>query len=443
MSPRAKSTAAALLCLTLAIAAMAAVGLSCVLSLIARDLIDSADGVGAEIYQKIGVALRQAGADPVKSLRDDAELQRFLWTSRALRRNLVYAQIETAEGQVILTAERGSSNWVPKQASSIEELRRQSLSPIPLALLPSLWSPHIFALRRPVLYDGQSLALINVGVSSVFVADDVRVQARILACCGVVTLGLTWLAFCLLTGRRPQPAAFEAGDRSSTGDSLVELLASLRDGAFTIDGQGVVGFANSKACYLLGPEAVSPGKPVRNGLGSEHPIVQIVEAAIAGPARAQHLHLDIYGSENRFGTMTVSTFPLSHDNGLVVLLGEPAAIDEIQDGPWHLSQPDDSQPKAAPRRADLVEITLSQRGNLGIHPRYLRELLDLYFSTARDGEQSGLALVSRALELHAGQQQVGDDQVIARIRLPVGSPQLAASGLEKLDKGAFRAELSA
>ena len=439
MSPRAKSAAAALLCLTLAIAAMAALGLSCALGLIARDLIDTADGVGAEISQQIRVSLLQAGADPLKSLRDDVELQRFLWTSRALRRNLVYAQIETADGHVILTAERGSANWVPKSASSIEDLRGQSRSPIPLALLPSLWSPHIFALRRPVLYDGQSLGMINVGVSSVFVADDVRALARILAWCGVVTLGLTWLAFCLLAGRLPQPATLEAGDRSRAGDGLVELLASLRDGALTIDRQGVVGFANSKARYLLGPQAAMAGKPIRNGLGSEHPMVQIVEAAIAGPAKAQHLHLDIYGSQSRLGTVTVSTFPVSHDNGLVVLLGEPAAIDEVQDGPWPSSSANGSQPNGAPRHAGLVEITLSQQGNLGIHPRYLRELLDLYFSTARNGEQSGSALVSRALELHRGigQQQAGDDQVIARIRLPVGSAPPAASAMETVDKGAL------
>jgi hypothetical protein len=457
MSPRARPAAAALLCLSLAIAAMAAVGLSCALRLIAQNLIDTAEGAGAEIYQQTGVPLRQAGADPVKSLRDDVELQRFLGTSRASRRSLVYARVETDDGQMVLTAERGATNRLPGNKFPIEDLRRQLRSPLPLALLPALWSPHTFVLRRPISYDGHNFAAIDVGVSTAFMADDLRAQFRVLAWSAIPTLGLTWLAFCLLASRsqtgdslrpitanhlieaglpdgqqarwnisRPgkSPETFTAADDAGVAlvqDSLLELLDSIGDGALTIDPRGVVGFANAKARYLLGDRAAMPGQSLGTALGSQHPLVQILEAALAGPARPQHVQLDVFGSRNRFGPITVSAFPAGHDRGLVVLLGEPAPIDELQDG--SLLSSEGSPPNGAPRHSALVEITVSEQGKLGIHPSSLRELLDLYFATP-NSEASGPALVSRALELHRGiDQQVDRDQVIARIRLPVSSAQ--------------------
>jgi len=448
MSPRAKSAAAAWLCLTLATAGMAALGLDRALCLIARDLIDTADEVSAGIYQQIRVPPLEAGADPLKSLQDDIELQRFLRISQASRRSLVYAQIENADGHVILSADQ-ASNWSPKRASSIEDLRRQLRSRIPLALLPALWSPRTFVYRRPVLFDGHDLETINVGISSALMAEDVRAQTGVLAGGAILTLGLTWLVFCLLasrlTGAReilgagaatepivrkrhrwtipglggpPRPlGASDSSDAAAAQDSLVELLDSIRDGALTIDGRGVVGFANSKARYLLGPQAAMPGKSIRNALGSEHPMVQILEAAIAGPVKSQHVQLNVYGSQDRFGPITVSTFPVNREHGLVVLLGEPIPIDQMQD--YDSFPADAARPNGTARQSALVEITVSEHGKVGIHPRYLRELLDLYF--AAHNEASGRALLSRAQELHRGvsRQQADDDQVIARLRLAV------------------------
>jgi PAS domain-containing protein len=455
MSPRAKS-AAAWLCLTLATAGMAALGLDRALCLIARDLIDTADEVSAGIYQQIRVPSLEAGADPLKSLQDDIELQRFLRISRALRRSLVYTQIENADGRVILSADQAAPDWISKKESSIEDLRRQLRSRIPLALLPALWSPRTFVYRRPVLFDGHELETINVGISTALMAEDVRAQTGVLAGGAILTLGLTWLVFCLiasrLTGARdilgagaaaepivrkrhrwkipglggpPKPlGASDGSNAAAAQDSLLELLDSIHDGALTIDGRGVVGFANSKARYLLGPQAAIPGKSIRNALGNEHPLIQILEAAIAGPVKSQHVQLNVYGSQNRFETVTVSTFPVNREQGLVVLLGEPIPIDQMQDycGDLFLAETT-AQPNGSARHSALVEITVSEQGKAGIHPRHLRELLDLYFAEHNDA--CGRALLSRAQELQRAisRQQVDDDQVIARLRLAVASAQ--------------------
>jgi PAS domain-containing protein len=457
MSPRAKSAAAALLCLTLTITAMATLGLNWTLRLIAQELIDTAEGAGAGIYERIRVSLLQAGDDPVKSLQDDVELQNFLRTLRASQGRVIFAQVETAGGEVIPSAEEGTANWISKGAPSIEDLRRELRAPIPLALLSTLWGSRTFVFRRPALYDGHDLGIISVGVSSALMADNVRAQTGVLAGGAILTLGLTWLVFRLFASRPstafessgagaagepirarvrkrhllpwaiarigtlPEPFGASDGNVGVAQNSLVELLESIRDGALMVDGRGVVGFANSKARLLLGPQAAMPGKSIRDALGGEHPIVQILEAAIAGPARPQHVQLRLYGSQNRFGAITVSTFPVNH--GLVVLLGEPAPIDEMQDDSWTSTVTGGSHSKGAARRSGLVEITVSEQGKVGIHPRYLRELLDLYFAT--HDQASGPALVLRAQELHRGinRQQVDNDPVIARVRLDLASAQ--------------------
>ncbi|GEM_PF-3847649 len=475
MSSRARPAAAALLCLTLAISAMAALGLSCALHLLTANLIDTAEGIAAGIDRQIQISLRQAGSgdDPVKSLHDSVELQRLLTTLLALRSGLVYVQMETANGQALWSAERGA-NSIPQEASSLDDLRRRSRSPMALALLPALWSPHTFELRRPVLGGGRNLGTIDVGVSTASMVDGVHAQTWLMIWGGGLTIGLAWLAFCLLAGpsttrdglrpgaadnlieaglrkgRRLHGAAYPAGrspepagrsdssDATITQNILVELLDSIGDGALTIDGRGMVGFANSKAHLLLGAAAAMPGKTIRDALGSEHPMVQILEAAAAGPARPQHLQINAYGSHNRLATINVSTFPANHERGLVVLLGEPTPIDEMPEG-----FPNAVQPRGPFYHGALVEITVSEKGIRGIDRGNLRELLDSYFAS-HDGEASGLALVAQAQELHraisaerAGAEQMHKDRVLARIRLPVGSAQDIHTTVEPSDPAAL------
>jgi signal transduction histidine kinase len=373
MGLRAKLAGAFVVLLTAAVLAASVVDLSWTLGKMANEVIDSADVVAEEVFEQARTVLARAPADPSAALGSDPGLLSFIRSLQAFATGIVYIGIDNAKGASIVGEPKGAA--LPAGAPPGERLRGAAQKTLPFALLHVLWHEHNYVLQRPILINNRPFAEIRVGISTALIADDVHqlvwamlgvslVIILIAASAGgaigdllsrsvvAITSGVEQLTL----GRQGVDLAVSGRDELGTlaekfnrlshqvlnernrweneRGGLFTALRSMTDAIVLIDADDIVLFANTEAQarLALGPNPCE-GRPLPMVLGYSHPLVRMVEAALATGREAHDVAIELKDSGQHELHCLVSIFPLSRGRdaaGLLVVLRDLKPVAELE-----------------------------------------------------------------------------------------------------------------
>ncbi len=373
MSLRIKLAGAFVVLLTAAVLGASLIDLSWNLARIADEIIDSGNVVTAEIFEQVRTALSGAPKDPITALRTDSRLHSFIQSVSAFGTGIVFIGIDGANGEGIIKEHQGAP--VPADVPSIDVLRGAAQLPLPFQLMRDLWREHNYVVQRPVLINNRPFAVIRVGVSTALLAEEVHrlvwamfsvaiVIVVIAASAGgalgdllsrsvlAITTGVDQLA----AGREEVKLAVSGHDELSTlaikfnrlsrqvlsernrweneRGGLFKALRSITDAIILIDADATILFANSEAQSRLAMgSGISEGRALPVALGRNHPLVRMVDAALAAGTEAHDVAIELYGPAQHASHCLVSIFPLSQARevaGLLVVLRDLKPVAELE-----------------------------------------------------------------------------------------------------------------
>ena len=376
MSLRTKLTIPLLALLTLMIASVSAIEVDRTLQVEVGELTTSGRLLTNQIFELMRVALIEGAeaGDPKSVLAHDPSLVTALESSLAFGKGVVYAGIETSDGQPIVAAGQNPrlGSLKPKPITALEQ---QSNSWTSLALIAPLWGNQIYELSRPVEIDGRPFAMIKVTLSTDLIAAGVRHSVAAIASIGLAILIVGSLAVALLTRflLRPVAAITSGVEQLARGGQEIRLAVashdelgtladkfnqlarrvksdrtnwenergqffnvfrSITDAVLLLDAQGSLLFANAEAFGRLGLPAggLVEGKRLNFLLGKDHPLARLVEAAYRTGAEVHDAPLEL-SDENAQGRFLVSIFSLGQGPepaGLLVILRDLAPVRELE-----------------------------------------------------------------------------------------------------------------
>ncbi len=382
MSFRAKLTASLVVLLALAIAAVSILEIDRTLQVEAGELVTSGELLADQLFEQMRVSLikRAPSSEPKSVLQQDPCLATLLQSSLAFGKGVVYAAIETPDGKPIVSA--GHNPRLDSVAPlPVERLASQAESWKPLALIASLWQDRIYELVRTVQMNGAPFARINVTLSTGLITERIHRTAEVIAGIGLSILVIGSLAILPLTSLLLRPlavitsgveqlaaghsaegdeetrASVAGGDELSTlaerFNRLVQkvrserinweaergqffnVFRSITDAVLLLDAQGSLLFANAEALGRLGLPAggLAEGKRLNLLLGTDHPLVRLVEAAYRTGAEVHDVPFEV-SEDGKRARFLVSIFSLGQGPkpaGLLVILRDLAPVNELED----------------------------------------------------------------------------------------------------------------
>jgi signal transduction histidine kinase len=373
MGLRAKLAGAFVVLLTAAVLAASLVDLNWTLAKMANEVIDSGNVVAAEVFEQMRDALARTPGDPIASLRNYPGLPAFIQSVRAFATGIVFIAIDDTGGHNIIGEHVGG--FAPTDAPSVDVLRRATKQPLPFQLLRVLWREHNFVLQRRILINKSPFAMIRVGVSTALIADEVhQLVWAILGVSVVIILFAAGMGAAigdflsrsvvaiasgveqLASGR--EEVNLTVGGHDELGDladkfnrlsrqvlnersrwenergGLFKALRSMTDAIVLIDADTTILFANAEAQTRLGLGSnASEGRALQMALGGSHPLVRMVEAALASGTEAHDVAIELKDSARQAIDCLVSILPLSHGReaaGLLVTLRDLKPVAELE-----------------------------------------------------------------------------------------------------------------
>ncbi len=373
MGLRLKLGAAFAVLLIGAVLAVSIVDISWTLAKMTDEVIDSGNVVAAEVFEQVRAVLAHTSSDPINGLRADPSLAACIQSVRAFATGIVFIGIAGSHGENIVSERPGSA--APTEAPSIDVLRAAEQFPLPFELVRALWRGHDYVLQRQVLLNQHPFAVIRVGVSTALITDEVHRLVWMMVGVGIAAIliagsagaaigsllsrsvvaissGVEQLArggeeVELRVGRRDElgslAAKFNRLSRQVLGErnrwenergGMFKALRTMTDGIFLMDADGTVLFANSEAHARLGLGANgSDGGRLPVLLGRSHPLVRMVEAALATGTEAHDVAIEMKDAHQQPVHYLVSIFPLSRGReaaGLLVTLRDLKPMAEIE-----------------------------------------------------------------------------------------------------------------
>jgi signal transduction histidine kinase len=376
MSLRTKLTLPLLALLALVIASVSAIEIDRTLQVEVGELTTSGRLLVNQIFELMRVALVEATDtdEPKAVLTHDSSLRTALESSLAFGKGVVYAGIETPDGQPIVVAGQNPQLGSLK-AGPISALEEQSNSWMSLSLIAALWGDHTYELSRPVEINGKPFAKIRVALSTDLIAAGVRHSVIAITSIGLVILFIGSLALTLLTRflLRPMAAITSGVEQLARGGEEIQLAIashdelgtladkfnqlaqrvksdranwenergqffnvfhSITDAVMLLDAQGALLFANAETFGRLGLPAggLIEGKRLSLLLGKDHPLTRLVEAAYRTGAEVHDAPLEL-NDDNTQSRFLVSIFSLGQGPepaGLLVILRDLAPVRELE-----------------------------------------------------------------------------------------------------------------
>ncbi|HXR37098.1 MAG TPA: ATP-binding protein [Candidatus Binataceae bacterium] len=356
-----------------AVLAVSIVDISWTLAKMTDEVIDSGNVVAAEVFEQVRAVLAHTSSDPINGLRADPSLAACIQSVRAFATGIVFIGIAGSHGENIVSERPGSA--ASTEMPSIDVLRAAEQFPLPFELVRALWRGHDYVLQRQVLLNQRPFAVIRVGVSTALITDEVHKLVWMMVGVGIAAIliagsagaaigallsrsvvaissGVEQLArggeeVELRVGRRDElgslAAKFNRLSRQVLGErnrwenergGLFKALRTMTDGIFLMDADGTVLFANSEAHARLGLGANgSDGGRLPVMLGRSHPLVRMVEAALATGTEAHDVAIEMKDAHQQPVHYLVSIFPLSRGReaaGLLVTLRDLKPMAEIE-----------------------------------------------------------------------------------------------------------------
>jgi signal transduction histidine kinase len=373
MGLRVKLATAFVVLLTVAVLAASLVDLRWTLSKMANEVIDSGNVVAEEVFEQARTVLARAPADPVAALRADAGLRSFIESVQAFATGIVFIGIDSANGGSIVGEQQ--SGAIPAGAPPVGELRAAAQLSLPFQLLRALWHEHNYVVQRPILIDNRPFAVIRVGLSTALIADeahqlvwamfgvsmliiviatgagaaigDLLSRSVVAITSGVEQLTLGREEVNLAVGGRDELGTLaqkfnrlshqvldERNRWENERGGLFTALRSMTDAIILIDADDTILFANTEAQtrLALGPTP-SEGRPLPAVLGHSHPLVRMVEGALAAGTEAHDVAITLEDSAQHGAHSLVSIFPLSRGRGaagLLVVLRDLKPVAELE-----------------------------------------------------------------------------------------------------------------
>lgn len=372
MGLRTKLAAAFVVVLTAAVLAASLVDLKWTLAKMAIEVIDSGNVVAAEVFEQARSALARTPGDPSTALRNDPGLLAFIQSVRAFGTGIVFIGIDGIDGSNIIGEQVGGP--APSDTPPVDALRRATKQPLPFQLLRALWREHNYVLRWPILINHRPFAMIQVGVSTALIADEVH--QLVWAMLGVSVVIILFAAgtgaaigdllsrsvVAIASGVEQLAAGREEVSLSISGNDelgdlaykfnrlsrqvlnersrwdnerggLFKALRSMNDAILLIDADTTILFANGEAQTRLGLGPNAEGRPLKMMLGASHPLARMVEAALAAGTEVHDVAIDLRDSARQVIDCMVSILPLSRGPeaaGLLVTLRDLKPVAELE-----------------------------------------------------------------------------------------------------------------
>jgi signal transduction histidine kinase len=340
--------------LVLAVLAVSTTEANHAVGMMVRDLGDSGNVLVNETFEQIRTALEHSRGDPIQALHQDESLSALLSSSRAFGKGVVYARVVTLDGKLVAgTASNGAADPAPPRPFS--ELRDAAFRWSPLARIRPLWGEHVYEISAPVEINQRPFALIQVGLSTALIANEVRRAVANVVFVAVVVIAMSLLG-ALMAGAlllAPVAAITAEVERLAAGrdsgnllirgrDELsalarkfnelshrvrsdrvqwedergrfINIFRSIDDAVLLLDHDGVVRFSNDDAQGRLGLPAggLAIGKSLGELIGDNHPLARMVRTARAAATELRDVAIE-EGSGREKSRLLVSIFPLGGD----------------------------------------------------------------------------------------------------------------------------------
>ncbi len=326
MRLRARLAIVALAIILVPIIVMSLISLDSRIDTMIEDMSRSTDFMIEQIFEQVRLALEQADGDVASKLKNNEPVRKVLDSTVAFGPGVVGAALVGTDGKIIVAAHGEGEGKSAPNMPSVAELDANASNWLMFASLPSLLTSKVYEARRRVEINNRPVVTISIGVTTALIADKARhLLMVILTTAGLVIAG-TLLVVTLISNRILEQLAvltrgyeqLAAGANPSaikdSGDNELSTLAekfnelsrkvradrsrldndqshlfdavrSIQDGEVLLDGNGLVLFANDRAQTLLAPkkekEAIE-GASLATILGNNHPVLALVESAVAG-----------------------------------------------------------------------------------------------------------------------------------------------------------------
>jgi signal transduction histidine kinase len=317
------------------------------INVMVSDLERTGDLLIGQIFEQIRTDLNGVRSDPVAALRADSQLTALMRSSLAFGPGVVYARLETLDGQTIA----GSGAAEPP---SFAVLKREAASWWPSAPLAAVWGNRTYEMSRVVNLGVRPLAVIRIGLSTALIGTEARRSVNYIISVGMAGVLLALAAAMLVRSLLRKPIAalissvaamapagetlsLSAGGRDEL-ESVVEkfnqlaarikmnraqwetergqffnIFRSINDAVILLDGAGTVLFANAEALERLGLPSggLAEGKPLKLLLGGDHPLLRAIETATATGTELRDAALELTVGQTP-ERLLVSLFALGH-----------------------------------------------------------------------------------------------------------------------------------
>jgi signal transduction histidine kinase len=303
-----------------------------------------------QIFEQIKSDLKSVQPDPVAALRTDSSLTALIGSSSAFALGVVYARLETLNGQTIVGLGSASATEPPGFAV----LKREAASWWPSAPIAAVWGKRTYEMSQAVNLSGRPLAVIKIGLSTALIDAEARRSVNYIISVGAAGVLLALAAAMLVrsllrepiaalisTAQAMEPAGETLGLPARDSDeleSVVEkfnqlaarikknraqwetergqffnIFRSINDAVMLLDAGGAVLFANAEAQERLALPAggLAEGKPLKLLLGTDHPLIRAIETATATGVEPRDAALELTPGQAP-ERLLVSLFALGH-----------------------------------------------------------------------------------------------------------------------------------
>ncbi|HZY31961.1 MAG TPA: HAMP domain-containing protein, partial [Candidatus Methylomirabilis sp.] len=370
---RGKEVLGVTLLVLLIVSLMTVVHLSTTTRLVVQDAAEKGHLQARQIFSGSTRALgRAAGSRPEYALQRDPELRALLDSTIGYSPHLLYAMITDRSDTILVHSQRSRQGQKAAARPQIQQLAEMN----PLRQLVKLTrSRQVFETTLPLSLNGQPFGAIRLGLSgsllwrelSAAVRQSLLLVGLAFPLAWVVALGLSNLVVKPLRqiakgvdqmarGEFDAPFASDRDDelgqiatklnllgrqiqedRSSLLSEKVKLegiVHRLEDAIILLNREQAIIFANAAAEDLLArPLLEAAGQPLRDVLGSTHPLAEVVSDAFSRQQPTRNLPLKLPGDPATPLDMLASVYPVLDEGGIVggmVLLKNIEPLRHIQ-----------------------------------------------------------------------------------------------------------------
>ena len=349
---------------------MSLIALDYIVGIMIQDLSRSADLMVEQVFEEMRLALVQGDGSIRDELKNSASLTKLLDSTQAFGPAVVSAYIAAPDGTVIVSAHGENEGKKAPTIAPMSELEALASRWWLFASIPRLLTANVYATRREVSVNNKPIGTISVAVTTALIGDKARHLLLVILMTAVAVTAVAWLAISLVANRilrqlalltqglvqlaaggNPAEVQVAGQDELSTlaekfnelsrqvrshrarldsgQGHLFDVVRSIQDAVILLDANGAVLFANKEARVRLAPkEEAIEGMALASVLGTEHPLVPLVQTTMETGVEAHDVPLDM--TEGRF---LVSFFRMGQERkpaGLLIILRDMAPVIELE-----------------------------------------------------------------------------------------------------------------